>query len=103
MQNAASVNGMQDGWTVADSWTLRRETYSVKGLKGGCCCFHPCRYVCAAGCVLSSPPSGTASRDGYRTDPDSSCILRVGAPRDGGWTDEWLQGHGPFVRERMRE
>lgn len=35
--------------------------------------------------------------------PDSSCILKAGAPADGGWTDEWLHGHGPFVRDRMRE
>ena len=33
---------------------------------------------------------------------DSSCILRRGAPANGGWTDSWLQGHGPFVRDRMR-
>lgn len=32
---------------------------------------------------------------------DLSCLLRVSAPRAGGWTDEWLNGHGPFVRARM--
>lgn len=35
--------------------------------------------------------------------PDSSCLLKEGAPVGGGWTDEWLFGHGPFVRDRMRE
>lgn len=34
---------------------------------------------------------------------DSSCILRRGAPATGGWNDGWLQGHGPFVRDRMRQ
>jgi endoglucanase len=33
--------------------------------------------------------------------PDSSCLLRPGAPLEGGWTDEWLQGHGPYVREKL--
>jgi endoglucanase len=33
---------------------------------------------------------------------DLSCLFRPSAPVDGGWTDEWLQGHGPFVRDRMR-
>jgi endoglucanase len=33
--------------------------------------------------------------------PDSTCILREDAPLDGGYTDEWLHGHGPFVRDRM--
>jgi endoglucanase len=33
---------------------------------------------------------------------DSSCLLRNGAPASGGW-DSWLQGHGPFVRDRMRQ
>ena len=36
-------------------------------------------------------------------DPDSTCILRDGAPVGGGWTDQWLRGHGPFVRDRMQE
>jgi endoglucanase len=34
---------------------------------------------------------------------DLSCLLRTAAPRAGGWTDEWLHGHGPFVRARMLE
>jgi endoglucanase len=32
---------------------------------------------------------------------DLSCLFRPSAPRAGGWTDEWLNGHGPFVRARM--
>lgn len=32
---------------------------------------------------------------------DSSCLFREGTPVDGPWDDEWLQGHGPFVRERL--
>jgi endoglucanase len=32
---------------------------------------------------------------------DLSCFFRPQAPRIGGWTEEWLQGHGPFVRARM--
>jgi endoglucanase len=32
---------------------------------------------------------------------DLSCLFRPAAPRTGGWTDEWLNGHGPFVRDRM--
>jgi endoglucanase len=32
--------------------------------------------------------------------PDLSCLFRPQAPLVGGW-DEWLQGHGPFVRDRM--
>ncbi len=32
---------------------------------------------------------------------DASCLLKEGAPRDGGFGDEWLQGHGPFVRARL--
>jgi hypothetical protein len=35
--------------------------------------------------------------------PDSTCILREDAPLDGGYTDDWLHGHGPFVRDRMRD
>ncbi|HEX9618614.1 MAG TPA: glycoside hydrolase family 5 protein [Polyangiaceae bacterium] len=34
---------------------------------------------------------------------DASCLLRAGAPLSGGWTDEWLQGHGPYVREKLLE
>jgi aryl-phospho-beta-D-glucosidase BglC (GH1 family) len=33
---------------------------------------------------------------------DSSCLLREGAPVNGGF-DDWLQGHGPFVRARLLE
>lgn len=35
-------------------------------------------------------------------EPDSSCLLRPGAPINGGWTDNWLRGHGAFVRDRMK-
>jgi endoglucanase len=35
--------------------------------------------------------------------PDSSCLLAVGAPLDGGWTDEYIHGHGLYVRARMQE
>ncbi len=35
---------------------------------------------------------------------DSTCYFaNDDAPLDGGWTDEWLHGHAPFVRDRMRE
>ena len=34
---------------------------------------------------------------------DLSCYFKVGAPVDGGWTDDQLNGHGPFVRDRMKE
>jgi endoglucanase len=34
---------------------------------------------------------------------DSSCLFRAGTPIDGGWTDEWLQGHGAFVRAKLLE
>jgi hypothetical protein len=34
-------------------------------------------------------------------EPDSSCLLRPGAPEWGGW-DGWLHGHASFVRDRMR-
>ncbi|MEO8183220.1 MAG: glycoside hydrolase family 5 protein [Deltaproteobacteria bacterium] len=33
--------------------------------------------------------------------PDLSCLFRPSAPLDGGWTDAWLHGHGPFVRDHM--
>jgi len=34
---------------------------------------------------------------------DSSCFFASdSAPRDGGWTDEWLNGHAQFVVERLR-
>ncbi len=32
---------------------------------------------------------------------DLSCFFRPSASPNGGWSDEWLNGHGPFVRERM--
>jgi endoglucanase len=32
---------------------------------------------------------------------DASCLLRQGAPVDGGWDDDWLQGHGPYVRQKL--
>jgi endoglucanase len=35
-------------------------------------------------------------------EPDSTCLLKPGAPVDGGWTDEYLHGHGLFVRGRMQ-
>lgn len=35
-------------------------------------------------------------------EPDSTCMLRPGAPVEGGWTDGDLRGHGPFVRDRMK-
>ena len=35
-------------------------------------------------------------------EPDSTCLLKPGAPIDGGWTDEFLHGHGLFVRGRMQ-
>jgi endoglucanase len=35
--------------------------------------------------------------------PDSSCILSVDAPIDGGWTSQYLHGEGPYVRARMQE
>jgi endoglucanase len=35
---------------------------------------------------------------------DSTCYFGPdGAPVAGGWSDEYLQGHAPFVRDRMRE
>ena len=35
---------------------------------------------------------------------DSTCYFASDdAPLEGGWTDEWLLGHAPFVRDRMRE
>jgi hypothetical protein len=35
--------------------------------------------------------------------PDSSCLLMPGAPVDGGWTSQYLHGHGLFVRGRMQQ
>lgn len=34
---------------------------------------------------------------------DSSCLLQGGAPVDGGWTNQYLNGHGAFVRGRMQK
>jgi endoglucanase len=36
-------------------------------------------------------------------EPDSTCLLAPGAPVEGGWTSEYLHGHGLFVRGRMQE
>ncbi len=33
---------------------------------------------------------------------DLSCILKEGAPKDGPWTDEWLHGHGPLLRDYLQ-
>ncbi len=34
-------------------------------------------------------------------DNEASCILQPGASRAGGWDDEWLQGHGPYVVDKL--
>lgn len=34
---------------------------------------------------------------------DTSCLLAQDAPIDGGWTQRYLYGHGPFVRGRIQE
>lgn len=34
---------------------------------------------------------------------DASCLLKPSAPARGGWTDDLLNGHGPFVRDRLLE
>jgi endoglucanase len=34
---------------------------------------------------------------------DLTCYFKTGAPVAGGWTDSQLNGHAPFVRDRMRE
>lgn len=34
--------------------------------------------------------------------PDSSCILAANAPLSGGWTTNYLHGHGTFVRDAIR-
>ena len=34
---------------------------------------------------------------------DQTCYFRAGTPVTGNWTDAQLNGHGPFVRDRMRE
>jgi endoglucanase len=35
--------------------------------------------------------------------PDSTCFLTPDAPLEGGWTDQYLRGHGPFLRGRLQE
>ncbi len=34
---------------------------------------------------------------------DTSCLLAQGAPLDGGWTSEWLNGHAPYVVSKMQD
>jgi aryl-phospho-beta-D-glucosidase BglC (GH1 family) len=34
-------------------------------------------------------------------EPDASCLLKPGAPVNGGWTDNWLRGHATFVRASL--
>ena len=34
---------------------------------------------------------------------DSSCILAMGTPTDGGFADQWLSGHGPLVRDWIQQ
>ncbi len=36
-------------------------------------------------------------------EPDASCLLMPGAPTNGGWTDQYLHGHAPFIRGRMQK
>ena len=35
--------------------------------------------------------------------PDSTCLLKADAPLTGGWTSEYLHGHGLYVRARMQK
>jgi hypothetical protein len=51
--------------------------------------------------MAQSGISGTA----WRLDAcaDSSCILLGGAPIDGGFTDQWLHGHGQLVRDWIKQ
>jgi len=35
-------------------------------------------------------------------EPDSSCLLSTDAPLDGGWTSQYLHGHGLYVRAQMQ-
>jgi endoglucanase len=35
-------------------------------------------------------------------EPDSTCFLTPNAPVDGGWTSQYLRGHGLYVRARMQ-
>jgi endoglucanase len=44
---------------------------------------------------------GGVGQDGTPTG-DSSCLLKQGAPVDGPWTDEWLHGHAPLVRDYIK-
>ncbi len=32
---------------------------------------------------------------------EGSCLLKPNAPRNGGWDANWLQGHGPYVVEKL--
>ena len=33
---------------------------------------------------------------------DTSCILKLNAPKTGGWTPAYLQGHGPYVVDKLK-
>jgi endoglucanase len=33
---------------------------------------------------------------------DTSCILKLNAPKTGGWTSAYLQGHGPYVVDKLK-
>jgi len=35
--------------------------------------------------------------------PDSTCFITPDAPLDGGWTNQYLQGQGKFLRARLQE
>jgi endoglucanase len=35
--------------------------------------------------------------------PDSSCLLKPGAPVNGGWNSEYLSGHAELVRDALRQ
>lgn len=39
--------------------------------------------------------------DGQST-PDTSCILANNAPLSGGWTDEYLNGHGSYIVSKLK-
>jgi len=36
-------------------------------------------------------------------EPDSSCLLSLDAPIDGGWTSQYLHGHALYVRAQMQQ
>ena len=36
-----------------------------------------------------------------QTVPDTSCILKLDAPVTGGWTSDYLNGHGPYVVSKL--